>query len=237
MNNYKLWDSHSENYSKDIFSITQFPRHVENIVKQLRDNSQILIIGAGSEIYLQKEILNKYPNNKIIISDFSPNMLKESKKKFNHQNLSFEQIDMTNIEYQNKFDYILSTNSILLSTIESNNLAFKEINKALKKNGKLIAYLVSFDATKEVCGDSDELKKYLCLSLENQSICDSGETQSYHTIESIEYNLRFNFRKEHLDKIYLNTPEELSELSRLYHLPIDDCKKIFEYFLVCSKNS
>lgn len=231
-----LWDSFAVNYSDEVFSLTKFKRHVDNIINELEDDKKILIIGAGSEVFLQKAILEKLPKSKIIISDYSFKMLEESKKNFNHENLNFELMDMTNINYSDEFDYIISTNSILLNSIEKNNLAFKEITKSLKPDGKLIAYLVSFDSCLNLCKLDPSLENVLQLDHKNQSIYDSSEIQSYHTQLSIRKNMYLNnMKEEKLDKVFLNQEDEIKEMNKIYGISEDILKEVFEYFLVARK--
>ena len=230
------WDTLANNYSEQVFSLTKFHRHVKNILNEITDNSNILIIGAGSEVYLQKEIVKNFPNSKIVISDYSLKMLEESKRKFNCKNTFFELINIIDIPYINKFDYIISTNSILLEKKEDNDKVFKEIKKALKQNGKFISYLVSFDSVLNLCDQKEQLKKDLQLDIKNQSIFDSNEIQSFHTKNSILDNLQANnLEKIKLNKILLNKKDEVDELYRLYNIDKKLLEQIYQYFIVASK--
>lgn len=231
------WDLISENYEEAVFSLTKFPRHIDKIILNIEDPEHILIIGAGSETYLQEALIKNFPNSKIIISDYSFKMLEKSKEKFNHPNLTFELIDMTKISYKDSFDYIISTNSILLETKEMNDEVFKRIKESLKNKGKFIGFLVSFDSVVNMVNNHKNLEKSLKLDMKNLSIHDSNEIQSYHTKESIERNIDNNkFKKINLEKVFLNQSDEIEELSRLY--PSIENKfipQIFEYFLIIEK--
>ena len=231
------WDLIAENYEKSIFSLTKFSRHVDKIIQNIEEPEHVLIIGAGSETYLQESIVKNFPNSKIIISDYSFKMLEKSKGNFNHPNLQFELIDMTKISYKDSFDYIISTNSILLETREMNNEVFKRIKDSLKTNGKFIGFMVSFDSVLNMIKNDQPLKKNLKLNYDNLSIYDSNETQSYHTKESLEENLKNNnLKKEIIEKVFLNKEDEVKELKRLYpSLNEDLIPQTFEYFIIATK--
>ena len=231
------WDQHSKNYDKEIYSITKWKEKRDRILEELKDGQKILIIGCGSEVYLQKDILKEYPNSKIVLSDYFKGMLKQSKKKFNHENLSFKQEDMRKISYEDEFDVIISTNSILMPTIKENNKVFKKCHKALKRDGKLIAYLPSFESCLSMVEKIEE--NPFELDPKEQVLGDvvDGTRQSFHTTKSID-EVSKGFKSQNLKKVFISeSKEELDHVEKLYGeiLPRSVCKQIFEWYVVLTK--
>jgi SAM-dependent methyltransferase len=114
-----------------------------------------LIPGCGSEIYLQKTILEFCPHiGKVYSTDFSDMAIKESIKKWhglhintsdNEQRFIFLEADSTKLleqhpDWKNKFDYILVVNSVLSEDDIKNRQMLKEFYHVLKPGGKLYGY-------------------------------------------------------------------------------------------------
>ena len=231
------WNQHSKNYDQEIYSITKWKEKRDRILEELKDGQKILILGCGSEVYLQKDILKKYPNSKIVLSDFFKGMLKQSKKKFNHENLSFKKENMMDLDYEDEFDVIISTNSILMPTIEENDQVFENCHRALKRNGKLIAYLPSFESCQKMVETLDE--NPFELDPKEQVLGDvvDGTRQSFHTTRSID-NAARKFKSQSIKRVFISeSKEELDHVLDLYGsiLPKSVCKGIFEWYVVLTK--
>ena len=79
-----------------------------------------------------------------IATDFSKNMVEETKKRINIKNVSFDVQDATNLTYENKkFDVVLIANA--LHIMPEPEKALKEIKRVLKEDGILIAPTFVYD--------------------------------------------------------------------------------------------
>ena len=234
------WDKVSKNYDKEIYSITRWEKKRERILQEFdkfQKSPKVLILGGGSEVYLQKDILSLFPNSKITLSDYSKGMLKISKKNFNHKNIKFVQEDMRKISYEDEFDIIISTNSILMPTIKENNLVFDLCHKALKKGGKLIAYLPSYESCVNLFEKQPENPFH--LDHKEQVLADSvdGTKQSFHSNKTID-EVAKKFRSLSQKKVFCSeSKEELEHLHGLYGetFPLHLNKQIFEWYVVLGK--
>ena len=233
------WNESAEDYDKKVYSITKWKEKRDRILELLRDHSRILILGCGSEVYLQKDIIERYPNCKITLSDWFDNMIKESIKKFNHPNFEYFQENMLNLNYENKYDYIISTNSILMPTIKENNKVFDNCKKALKANGSLITYLPSYDSCLNLERLLPSVREIFNMVDKEQRIGDKidGTIQSFHTQNSIE-TIFSTWKSFSCIKVSCSESEdEFKHFQELYGTFLSDSliREVFEYFVVAKK--
>lgn len=232
------WNDIAKDYSKEVYSITQWKEKRSRIIDRLSDGLHILIIGCGSEVYLQKEILEKYPNSTIVLSDYFEEMLNVSRDKFNHPNLAFAQEDMISIAYSEEFDVVITTNSVLMPTIADNNRVFENLFKSLKIGGMLIGYFPSYDSVLNSLSQDDSLSKFFLIDNKEQALFDGvdGSTQSFHSMESLKKNL--STYSHSIDKVSCSeSEEEFSHFKDLYGSLLSDnlIRQVFEYFVVAIK--
>ena len=162
-----MWDENHKDYANTTFSLTQDPQICKTLVRPDRSpgydipNSpdiKVLIPGCGSEIYLQKTLLEFCPQiGQVYCTDFSKTAIdvgQESWKKadgesrLNNQQILFEEVDSTRIteqkpEWENKFDYVLLVNAVVSSEDEANRQMIREFGKVLKPGGKLYGFFPS----------------------------------------------------------------------------------------------
>jgi 2-polyprenyl-3-methyl-5-hydroxy-6-metoxy-1,4-benzoquinol methylase len=118
--------------------------------------------------------------------------------------------DMRNVTMGKNFDIIISVNSILPDNRDSVVKMFSNIKTHLKRNGKFIAILPSFDTTefliglwktryKDVLKEEDKHVERLITAFKlnkrfndkNLSYADDGQcSQCYHTVDSIKKELQ-----------------------------------------------
>ena len=160
-----IWDKIHNEYSKFTFSMTQNSKLCKELIHPSFDcdifnipNSseiKVLIPGCGSEINLQKTLLNICPQiGQIYCTDFSATAIEQAKKNWqelesdfglnNHQ-LVFETIDSTKLteqkpEWSDKFDYILVVNSVLSGEDKINRSMLAEFYQVLKPDGRLYGF-------------------------------------------------------------------------------------------------
>jgi len=118
---------------------------------QLQENERLLELGCGTG-KLWVENFNDIPATcKIIISDFSKNMLKKAKKNLRPFNLPirYEKINAEDIPYaEQTFDVVIGCH--ILYHIPNIEKALKSICSVLKPNGRFISTTVSFQHMQEL---------------------------------------------------------------------------------------
>lgn len=106
---------------------------VEN--RYLRHLSNKVVLDCGCGDGNRSVIFSKY-SKKVIGIDFSKKSIEIAKKKNQRSNCFFNYMDIHNIKYKSKtFDYIFCYKTLLYLNLD---VAFKELSRVLKKNGKII---------------------------------------------------------------------------------------------------
>ena len=101
---------------------------------ELPKGGKVLELGCGNgEIW--KDNLNRLKDCQMILSDFSEGMLAAAKTNLPSQkNLSFEQIDIQAIPYEDaSFDVVIA--NMMLHHVPDLNVALSEVKRVLKPNG------------------------------------------------------------------------------------------------------
>ena len=133
------------------------------ILNNLKNNRTILELGCGNGLILEK-IIKKKKIKKYLGTDFVSELIDYCKNKFKSNNLTFRNLDMTQISnstFSENFDYIISKRA--LQNILSYKLQLKTIDNAgffLKKKGLMI--LVESSASAQ--NNLNKLRKIYKLS-------------------------------------------------------------------------
>ena len=160
-----LWNELHEDYAKKVLSLTQDSKVCETLIRPSSQSPcfdipnspeiKVLIPGCGSEIYLQKTLLEFCPHiGQIYCTDFSQTAIELAKKnwlqadgdsRLNNQQLIFAEVNSTRLteqfpDWQNKFDYILVVNSVVSGEDDKNRQMLREFYKVLKTGGKLSGF-------------------------------------------------------------------------------------------------
>lgn len=111
----------------DLFLKPQKRKLLEEINKE--NAGLILDVGVGNGTHLPL-----YKNHSVVGIDSSISMLNYAKKY--QQNHQLIQMNAENLDFENeKFDYIVLSH--VLAVVEDPNLVLKEVNRVLKKGGKI----------------------------------------------------------------------------------------------------
>lgn len=138
--NIIFFDKFSKVYDNIIFKIW-FGKVFKKILKEtpIKNNSIILDVGCGTGNFLK--LLSKNKTLELHGIDISPKMLKIAKNKLK-KNVKLKLIPVEEMEYENQFDYVFSTESF--HHYSNQEQAMKKFNLALKENGKLIVADLNF---------------------------------------------------------------------------------------------
>lgn len=226
----KLWEKFAKDYEDKVFSLTSIPQRRKQILESIKPG-KILNLGCGPTYYLNQELTEQ--SNQVVAVDFCQNMLYVAKMKFTHPNLEYKLADARDLPFKNNtFDSIISVNSILPQKRDQTYEMISEIHRTLKKNGKLMAFLASFNSVEKVIKN---LKIDFKIDVEQMRVYDTDGWQCFHTPETIKEMMEIKkFSKYNYKKVFLKTRQEISELKRLYGF--DTSKSlIYEYLLTATK--
>lgn len=159
------WDEAHKDYSKNVFSFTQEPKVSETLVRPSSQSPsfdipnspeiKVLIPGCGSEIYLQKTLIECCPRiGQIYCTDFSKTAIDRAQtnwqkangdERLNNQQLVFAEADSTKLteqrpDWHEKFDYVIVVNSVLSDDDVKNRQMLGEFYKVLKPGGRLYGF-------------------------------------------------------------------------------------------------
>lgn len=226
----QAWNKFSKDYDKKIFSLTRTPERRKQILERIK-KGKILHIGSGPTPYLNQDLINQ--GNQVIATDFCQAMLDEARKKLVHPRLEYQLADSRQLPFDNsEFDSVVSVNSILPPERKDVQLITNQVYRVLKVGGLFVAFLPSYDNVQKA---KRNLGLDIVVDEAQMRIKDTSGWQCFHTPDSIKELMESSgFLSYGLDKISLETDQEIKELKRLYG--VDTSKSpIYEYLLTARK--
>ncbi len=124
---YKIW---SPIYDK-IFNSGVFLNARRQIFQDIpfHSNQKVLFVGVGTGADLE---LITQSDLDITAIDFSPDMLKKAREKFENSSIKFLEMDAQNMEFENEtFDYVVA--SLILSVVPDADKCLTEMMRGFKK--------------------------------------------------------------------------------------------------------
>lgn len=171
-----IWDVVHEDYENGAFSLTPDRKLCEMLISPSTvsprfdiPNSpevKVLIPGCGSEIYLQKTLLEACPQiGQVYCTDFSQVGIEKAIEKWKeadgesrlqNNQIVFERVDSTKFteekpDLRDTFDYVLLVNSVVSNDDEANRKMIDEFAKVLKPGGKLYGFFHTTLCYVDIC--------------------------------------------------------------------------------------
>ncbi|MCX7877642.1 MAG: methyltransferase domain-containing protein [Ignavibacteria bacterium] len=166
-------------------------RYVKRKISELFSHEnpvKILDAGSGFGQY-SYYMANKFPDAEILAVDVKTDYLEDCKYFFKEcgiNNTKFEFADLTEINFENEFDLILSVD--VMEHIEDDIGVFKNFFRALKKGGRVIINTPSNlgGSDTETEGDESFIGEHVRNGYSEKEICDKLRSAGFE-IESFEY--------------------------------------------------
>ncbi|MEH2107736.1 methyltransferase domain-containing protein [Nostoc sp.] len=211
------WDEIHEDYDKHIFSVTPDTNLCKAIIHpsvqapsfDIPNSSdiQVLIPGCGSEVYLQKKLLEFCPNiQHIFCTDFSSKAINKAQK--NWQKLAedinlkaeqfiFEEADSTKLteqkpDWKNKFDYVIVVNAVVSDDDLKNRQMIKEFYQVLKPGGKIYGFFPTIYCDLEIAYLDDSKSHWLTDNIINLTDSANYYHKNRYTRQILYTPLRLN---------------------------------------------
>ncbi|MGB9748887.1 MAG: class I SAM-dependent methyltransferase [Candidatus Woesearchaeota archaeon] len=142
------WDEIAESYYDEV--ISPFQQKVKNPlyseIKKIRNKKKKVIAEFGCGYFVLGEFLSK-KFKKVYATDFSLKMVKMAREKCSElKNVVVKKENMVRMKHINKFDVVLSINSLLMPSFKEIKRALKNINNSLKEDGVCFIIVPSMES-------------------------------------------------------------------------------------------
>lgn len=224
------WNDYAATYDAAVFHVTKYERIRKKILSVIR-HGFVLDLGCGPRGLLLNDI--QRCGDIVIGLDFSWEMLSKARTFFSGTLICS---DARALPFQeNAFDSVTAINSILPPERPDVVIMFREIGRILRPDGRLVAYLPSYDYGTKCIAAGMSLKR----DAENFREWDNNGWQCQYT-ENILENLmqEANFSSWHVENEVFNKEEEVQDANRVYGIDLSfDFSRlpIEEYFLIATK--
>jgi len=166
--------------------------HVRKKVRELYPaNTKMDIFDAGMGFGQYTYFMAKrFPDSKILAVDVKDEQVRDCKNFFSkcgYKNVKFEIADLITIDYNEKFDFILSVD--VMEHIFEDEVVFKNFYNALRKGGKLLVNTPSDLGGSDAHEDDDEsfIEEHARVGYSKKDITDKLKRAGFE-IESFDYS-------------------------------------------------
>jgi SAM-dependent methyltransferase len=135
--NKRAWDNIGSKAGPVEIKTKKYREMFDLFCSKMPINARILDLGCGTGLPVVNELVDK--GFQVIGVDFSDTMIELARK--NVPNAEYVKIEMTEIEYDNEFDGIVSRYSMLCLDMQNFKKTALKISKALKKKGLFLLSL------------------------------------------------------------------------------------------------
>ncbi len=144
-------------------------------------------MGFGQYTYFMAK---RFPDSKILAVDVKDEQVRDCKNFFSkcrYKNVKFEIADLITIDYNEKFDFILSVD--VMEHIFEDEVVFKNFYNALRKGGKLLVNTPSDLGGSDAHEDDDEsfIEEHARVGYSKKDITDKLKRAGFE-IESFDYS-------------------------------------------------
>ena len=131
---YKIWSSFYDRFFNSEMFLNARKKVFNDV--QPKAGSKILFVGVGTGADLPF-FLNK--GYEIVAIDYSIDMLKIAKEKYDHSSVEFLEMDAQNLEFKDEsFDFIVA--NLILSVVPDPHKTLKEMLRVLKNEGEFLVF-------------------------------------------------------------------------------------------------
>ena len=145
--NSKQWDRLADCYHDEVISpfYGEINTPLFDELKKIKSKKSKNVAEFGCGLfYLGEKLCSSFKS--VHASDFSPKMVELAKKRNKYSNLTIKKEDITKLRYKNKFDVVISVNSMIMPSHKDIGKAFGNIYNAMKKNGQCFLILPSMES-------------------------------------------------------------------------------------------
>ena len=235
----EAWKPFSLEYEAKVFSLTSFSAPRKRILREVVPGV-VVDVGCGPLGLMLREIA-RLPGTRAVGSDFGCEMIAESRRRTEGYAVQYLLADNRYLPIRSSsIDTIVAVNSFLPETRGEVELVFEEVARVLRKGGRLVAVLPSFEMSLVA---RDRWKMVLQLDLENHREWDTTGWQCYYTISDIADLMQgHRFQRHYVEPIVLSAPQEVAHIRQVYGASLKDVPvqrlvqdPLFEHLLVAER--
>lgn len=234
------WRDFSKDYESKVLSVTSFAAKRQQILDDVLPGV-ILDLGCGP-LGLLLRALSRLPNTSPIGLDSSPEMLRESCRHTRKSNVHYLLGDVRWLPLKSSsVDTVVTINSFVPEIRQDIDRSFAEAARVLRKGGRLIAVLPSFEMSM-IARDQWGMK--LDVDLENHREWDTVGWQCFYTEKDIREIMQKHHFQYRLRRMVFDAPAEIAHVQRVYAhglatVPREQMIKhpLFEHFLVAERQN
>lgn len=233
------WKAVSRGYETKVFSVTSFAAKRERILREVVPGV-VVDLGCGPLGLMPREIV-PLPRTRAIGTDFCWEMIAESRRSTAGCAVQYLLADHRYLPLKSSsVDTIVAVNSILPGTRAEVELIFQEVTRALRKGGRLVAVLPSFEMSLVA---RDQWRMAVRLDLQKHREWDTTGWQCYYTVSDVRDLMeRHHFQRHHVEQMMFSAPEEVEHIRQVYAASLEDVPverlvqdPMFEHLLVAER--
>jgi ubiquinone/menaquinone biosynthesis C-methylase UbiE len=235
----EVWKPFSRQYETKVISLTSFAARRQRILREVVPG-MVVDAGCGPLGLMLREIA-RLRGTRVVGSDFSCEMIAESRRRSEGCAVQYLLADNRYLPLRgSSVDTIVALNSFLPETRREVELIFEEVARVLRKGGRLVAVLPSFEMSLVA---RDRWKMVLQLDLENHREWDTTGWQCFYTTSDIRDLMhRYRFQRHYVEPLVLGASQEVAHIRQVYgasldHVPVERLLKdpLFEHLLVAER--
>jgi SAM-dependent methyltransferase len=209
----KGWNDIAREYEAKVFSVTSFPAKREQVLQAV-SSGLVVDLGCGPLGLMIRE-LAQIPQICAVGTDFCSAMIAESRRHTEGLDVYYLLADNRCLPFRSaSIDTIVSINSFVPETRAEVELMFAEASRVLRKKGRLVTVLPSFEMSLVA---RDRWGMAVRLDLQDRREWDTLGWQCFYTTSDIEHLMHaHHFEQYRSEKMIFSAPEELAHIKQIY---------------------